>query len=56
MPMSGLPLLKPWQSEPPVTSRLIFVGDFQIMLGHRGGMLGVKTFNAVEPGSDQSRE
>ena len=48
--MSGLFLLKPWQSLPPVTSRLIFFRDLQITLGHRGGMFRVKTFDAVHPG------
>ena len=53
--MSGLPLLKPWQSEPPVTSRLNLSGDFQVALGHRGGVLGVKTFDAVQPGVHERR-
>ena len=35
---------------------MIFVGDLQITLGHRGGMLGVKTFDAVQAGLDQRRE
>ena len=48
--MSGLPLLKPWQSEPPVTSRLNLLGDFQIALRHRGRVFRVKTFDAVQPG------
>ena len=52
--MSGLPLLKPWQSEPPVTSRWIFISDLQVTFGRRGRMFRVKTFDAVQPGFDQS--
>ena len=54
--MSGLPLLMPWQSEPPVTSRSMLVGDLEIVLGRGGGMLGVKAFDAVQAGLDQRRE
>ena len=31
------------------------VGDFQVTLGQRGGMLGVKTFDAVQPGVHERR-
>src|SRR5690349_8819556 len=34
---------------------LMLVGDFEVMLGYGGGMLGVKTFYSVESGSHQTR-